>query len=117
MKRILPLSLGLFFLASVAYGATFFLTSSGELTASAAVAAQKSILGGVLIMTDGTNDATIIIYDHATAASGTKIWESVITGSDNYGGGIFPHPIRCANGIYVSISGTGASAIVFYSLR
>lgn len=120
MKRILPpiMWIFLFFLlATATYAATFFLTSSGEKTASAAVTTQKSILGGVLIITDGTNDATIIIYDNASAASGTKVWEAVVTGSDNYGGGIFPHPIRCSKGIYISIAGTGASAIVYYDLR
>ena len=114
-KLILVALLIVFFTGGMAFAMS--LTSSGEVTSSSAVVAQKCLFGGILILTDGTNDATIIAYDNASAASGDKIWEAKITGVDNYGGGILPHPIRCTNGIYVTVSGTGASCIVFYSLK
>lgn len=118
MKRILPMIMGILLLTSIAYATTFFLTSSGKITSSQAVTTQRCVFGGILIITDGTNDVTVTIYDHASAASGTAVWESTITGSDNYGGGILPHPIRCENGIYAALSGDGVeTVIIYYDLR
>lgn len=91
-------------------------TSSGEKTSDTAVVAQECFLIGVLVITDGTNDATVILYDDPDSADGTKLWEIVVTGSDNYGGGLFPYPIRASTGIYADLTGTGASVIVYYRL-
>ena len=87
--------------------------SSGEQTADATVYTGTCFLVGVIILTDGSNDATAILYDN-TASSGTKIWEAKIVSSDQYGGGMLPYPIYCETGIRVDLTGTGASAIVFY---
>lgn len=102
---------------STVYAATFFLTSSGKLSSSQAVYASKCIYGGMKVITDGSNNATIKVYDNASAASGTQVDEATVTGSDQYGGMILPHPVRCSNGIYVSVSGTGAAVIIYYDTR
>ncbi|KKN72800.1 hypothetical protein LCGC14_0406550 [marine sediment metagenome] len=91
--------------------------SSGEKTSDTAIVAVAAQLGGILIITDGTNDATVILYDNATAASGTKLWEAKVPGSDEYGGCMFPEPVEAMNGIYADLTGTGASCIVYYRER
>lgn len=88
--------------------------SSGEKTSSGAIKASEGFLGGAIVLTDGTNDATVILYDNDNAASGTKLFEVTVAGADNYGGLVLPVPIRFDNGCYLSISGTGASCIVYY---
>jgi hypothetical protein len=86
---------------------------SGELTSSAQVKTGKCFLSAVLVITDGTNAATVILYDN-TSAAGKKLWEGVVAGATQYGGRNWTFPVRVETGIYCSISGTGASAIVEY---
>lgn len=85
-----------------------------ELTASAVIFAAPGLLTAVNIITDGTNPATVIIHDNASAGSGKKIYEGTAAGANHYGGRNFVFPLRCYNGIYMTISGTGASAIIEY---
>ena len=86
---------------------------SGEITSSAQVYTGKCFLSSVLVITDGTNAATVIVYDN-TSAAGKKLGEWVVAGATQYGGRNWTFPVRATNGIYCSISGTGASAIVEY---
>lgn len=86
---------------------------SGELTSSAIVKTGPCFCSAVLVITDGSNAATVILYDN-TSAAGKKVWEGVIAGATGYGGRNWTFPVRCRNGIYCAISGTGASAIVEY---
>jgi len=88
--------------------------SSGELTADGAIFAAPCQLAGVNILTDGSNNATVILYDNASAASGTKVYEGEVVAANLYGGRNFIFPIRCHNGLYLDITGTGASVIVDY---
>jgi hypothetical protein len=88
--------------------------SSGELTADTLITTGKAVLAGVQIITDGTNDATLVIYDN-TAASGTEVFKQVVAGADlslpfwfSSGG------IRCDTGMYCDVTGTGASYIVYF---
>lgn len=87
--------------------------SSGEKTESAIINSGICLLASVLVITDGTNAATVIIYDN-TAASGKKIAEFVVAGTTQYGGRNWVFPVECKTGIYCAISGTGASSIVEY---
>lgn len=90
--------------------------SSGEKTADAIIVTGKAILAGVQLISDLSNDPTLVIYDN-TSAAGVKIFESVIDVAtdafDKYytmpGGGI-----RCDLGIYCDVTGTGASYIIHY---
>ncbi len=87
-------------------------TPSGEKTTSVIIATGAGHLAGVNINTDGSNNATVILYD-SLAASGTKLWEQVVLGAD-ITGGFFGFPaIQFTTGVYLSISGTGASANVY----
>ena len=69
-------------------------------------------LGGVQILTDGTNDATVILYDN-TAASGVKVFVAVVEGAADAELYDFSVPIKCKNGLYLDITGTGASCIPY----
>jgi hypothetical protein len=90
--------------------------TSYEVTASAAIVAHgKVLLTSVLVITNGTDAATVILYDKPSATGidpANKLWESTVAGASGYGGRNWTFPVRCSAGIYCSISGTGASAIV-----
>ena len=91
-----------------------YLKSSGEITASENTNNGVALLGGVQILTDGTNPATVIIYD-AITATGTKLYEAVVAGANNTQFDSFNVPIKASTGLYVSLSGTGATVIVYYA--
>ena len=89
--------------------------SSYELTTSTQVRAVSGALTACQVITDGSNQATVIGYDAAAAtdaAPGNKIFELVVAGSNRYGGFTKPHPVRFGNGLYITVSGDGASYIV-----
>ena len=87
-----------------------------EITASATISGGPTTLFGVQAVTDGTNDAVVIGYNKPTSsgiAAGNKVFEFTVVGANNYGGRNFtPKGIRCDAGLYVTISGTGASVII-----
>lgn len=87
--------------------------STGEKTSSALIRTGACALCSVLVITDGTNAATVIVYDN-TAASGKVVAEFVVAGATGYGGRNWIFPVAMDNGIYLAISGTGASAVVEY---
>lgn len=88
------------------------LRSLGEQTSSAALSSGPTRLAAIQVLTDGTNDATVICYDN-TAASGTKVFEAVVAGANDSELFEFPKPVKCKTALYVSISGTGASCIPY----
>ena len=91
--------------------------SSGEVLVAASPAvifAGPCYLASVTIITDGTNPATVIAYDNASAASGDKRFENAVVGANNYGGRSWTFPVLCSNGLTISLSGTLCSAIVEY---
>lgn len=91
-------------------------TSSGLKAASAAITALPGRFHGLVVVTDGTNAATIIVYDNASAASGTVLAKVLVPGASGYGVVQIPDQgIEAINGIYCSVSGTGAAAVVYYS--
>jgi len=116
MKKLLSAILGIFLFASIALGATWYSISSNEQTASANIYASACYVAGLHIMTDGTNDAVVMMYDSATTTTTHKIIEFTVVGADNYGGKVWRWPVKVEHGIYVTVSGTGASYIVEYVL-
>ena len=89
--------------------------SSGLKTSSGPITAGPGILCGVQALTDGTNNAVCTVYDYDTVipgASGTVVGKGVTAGAGLSGGSALPVPYR--NGLYLSVSGTGANCIVFY---
>lgn len=87
---------------------------SSELRSSDALIVEgKVYLSSVLIITDGTNDATVTIHDALNSGSGT-VFYAVVAGGDNWGGRVWVPPLEIENGIYVDVSGTGAKYIIEY---
>lgn len=86
---------------------------SGEKIADAVVYSKKCYITAVEVITDGSNDAVVVIYDSPTGANGSVIKEITVAGGDNYGGRNWVFPRKC-DGIYVDVSGTGASYIIEY---
>jgi hypothetical protein len=85
--------------------------SSGALTSSTLLKTGPGLLSGVIVVANGTNEATITIYDN-TSAAGTKIFEAQIT-TPKATPFPFPIPVNFKIGAYVAISGTGAGAFVY----
>lgn len=89
--------------------------SSGLLGAgTTVVVSRKSILSGLTVISDGTNTATVTVYDNASAASGTVLAKALanttlptvhVDGTSR---------VRADNGITVVVSGTGAGAVLYY---
>lgn len=78
-------------------------------TASGVVYAGACIFHGMLLGTDGTNNPTITLYDHASAASGQEIIPTATYDASMLGlngvTGIYQY---CANGIYLEIACDGS---------
>ena len=89
---------------------------SGEKTADAVIVAEKCWITAIEVITNGSADARVILYDNASAASGDVIWESTVVGADGYGGKNWFFPRVCNHGIYADVNGTGATYIIEYIL-
>lgn len=90
-------------------------TSGDLITASAVVSANPGRLRGVQALADGTNAATIIIYDNATAASGRILAKIIVDATLTEAGAAIPSGgVVALNGLYASMSGTGAACIVYF---
>ena len=89
-----------------------------ELTSDKLVKASVGYLHGITIITDGTNNATVSLYDVNSAGdidTTNKITEITVVGSNMYGGRNWPMPLRFNNGLYADVTGTGASYIVEFA--
>lgn len=110
MKRLLIIFLAVAF-ATVSAFASSVSVSSGEQTSDALVCSGPCFIRAVEVITDGTNNAKLVIYD-STTASGTVVFEMTVVGASHYGGRGWVAPLKMNNGIYCDITGTGASYIV-----
>ena len=116
MKKLIYAIVCFFLLSSV--GIAFEgATSSGEKTADAIIKGGTCWLASVIIITDGTNDAKLILYDNNSAALGTVLLEMTVKGTDHYGGRNYMWPVLAKKGVYADVNGTGASYIVEYIKR
>jgi len=89
-------------------------TSSGILNTSQSVKDVFGVLVDVLVYTDGNNNATVTVYDNPSAASGTVLAKIIVKGTDLMGGEV-SILVDAQTGIYVDISGTGATALIRYA--
>ena len=92
-------------------------TSSGRQTASVVVSAAAGRLHGLVVETDGTNAATVTVYDNASAsATGNIVGRLIVAGADRNANIIFfEQGVEALRGLYLEVTGTGAAAIVYYS--
>jgi len=87
--------------------------STGTLSNTGVILTGKGALTGVLVITDGTNAATVTVRD----AAGGKVIAGpfVVTGASRFGGGTWEIPVRYETSLHLTISGTGASTILYYT--
>ena len=91
--------------------------SSGLRSADAAILARPGRLLGVIGIADGTNQATVTVYDNASAASGTVLAQVIVDATLTYQDMHLPgEGVICNSGIYVDVTGTGANYIIYYTL-
>jgi hypothetical protein len=88
--------------------------SSDLKSADAAIAAGANRVNAVTLLTDGTNAASVILYDNATAASGKVLAKVKATGAELIKHVLFENPVYAENGIYADVTGTNAEYIVYY---
>lgn len=87
--------------------------SSGLLVADGAVNARACRLHSIQVIADGTNAATAILYDNASAASGTVVAKIIVDATATYED--FYCDVECKNGLYLDLTGTGCEVIVHFS--
>jgi len=87
--------------------------SSDLKSADAQIWTGRGTLNSLSVFTDGTNAATVTLYDN-TAASGVVLAQAKVPGSNLGAFQAWNLAIRCQNGIYAHVSGTGANYIVHY---
>ena len=104
--------------ASIAFALEFGTAkTSGLLSASAVVVSGHCYLSGVILYSNGSSNAEVLVYDNGTGPTGTNVFKLHIWGTDNYGGKNFAFPVECFNGIYATVSGDEASCILEYIVR
>ena len=82
-------------------------TSSGLKSADAVIMAMPGTFKGLIVITDGTNAATVTLYDNASAASGTVLAKMVVAGADSSKELVVGEcGVVANNGIYADVSGT-----------
>lgn len=115
MKKILVLTILFVLIGTSAFAWTC--KSSGLITESKILSRTPTLICGVLVLADGNNSATITVQDDAVSASGTVLYKSVVADGEYFGGAIFPNIIKTYKGAYVTVSGTGAGAIIYYDAQ
>jgi hypothetical protein len=80
--------------------------TNGAITGADTIACPSKLLGGVLITTDGTNAAVVVV--HKTDNAGVKIFD-ISTRTPIFVVG----PIEADSTIYYSVTGTGAKAQIY----
>lgn len=88
--------------------------SSDLKAASAVIQTGRNRINAVTLFTDGTNAATLTVYDNDSAGSGLVISKVTAAGAQNTVHIIYENPVVAENGIYATLTGTGAGYIVFY---
>ena len=79
------------------------------------VVPRKSMLSGVLVITDNVNTATVTVYDNASTATGKVLAKASATTTTGANSLAFVTPIRADLGITVVVAGTGTpQAIIYY---
>jgi hypothetical protein len=87
--------------------------STGVLNANTLVFSGRQRVNALTVFTDGTNDATVSLYDN-TAASGKIAVKGLCVGASKTNHYIFENPVFMQDGLYAAVSGTGATFIVYY---
>jgi hypothetical protein len=116
MKKVLVLAVLFVLIGTSAFAWTC--RPGGLFTASGVFSNKPTTLCGILVIADGTNPATVTLYNNKEAASGTLLWPPiVIAAGEYYGGAMFPFILSADQGVYISVSGTGAQVFPYYDAQ
>lgn len=88
--------------------------SSGLKTADAVIQTGRNRINAITLLGDGTNAASVIVYDNASAASGVVLAKITALATDRFTHVLFENPVVAEDGIYADVSGTGAEYIIYY---
>lgn len=88
--------------------------SSGLNTTDAAIASGRNRINAVTLIADGTNAASVIVYDNASSASGTVLSKVTAVAGQGTVHVIFENPVIAENGVFADVTGTGAGYIVYF---
>jgi hypothetical protein len=111
MKHIILAAIFILALFTVGYGAE--IGPSPEKTADAIITANPGgQYAGMVVLTDGTNNCTVKVYDSATGADGKVVDDGICsTYTCKY---LFPWPTPYSNGLYVDITTAGTCTYIIY---
>lgn len=87
--------------------------STGVLNADTLIFTGRNRINALTIFTDGTNTATVDLYDNTSAANKIAV-KGKCVGANHINHIIFENPVIMENGIYADVTGTGATFIVYY---
>lgn len=88
--------------------------ASGLKTADAVIATGRNRINAITLLGDGTNAASVIIYDNASAASGKVLAKVTQLAAAMYTHITFENPVTAENGLYADVAGTNAEYIVYF---
>jgi hypothetical protein len=90
--------------------------SSGIKSADAVIATGRNRVNAITLLSDGTNACSVVVYDNASAASGTAVGKVSIGAASlkKTEHVVFENPVLCEDGIYADVTGTGAEYIVYF---
>lgn len=88
--------------------------STGVLNADTLIFTGRNRINALTVFTDGTNTATVDLYDNTSAANKIAV-KGVCLGATLARHFIFENPVICENGIFADVTGTGATFIVYYA--
>ena len=91
-------------------------TVSGEKSASAVIYAAPAALIGIDLLPPSSGIATLKIYDHPSAASGTIVAELVVAAGMNAQSVHLAVSRRALTGLYASLTGTTTYIVAFHPM-
>jgi hypothetical protein len=114
-KKVLFIVLLTLFFSVPCFGGSEYsrVVGDGELTSSdnGAIKTGAGALTAIEVYADGTNEATVTLYDSITAASGTLLTKQIVKAGDKFGGRPFSK-LKFKTGLYLTVTGTGAACHV-----
>jgi len=87
--------------------------SSGRLTTSTLIFNGRNRINAITLIADGTNAASISIYDN-NAATGKVAAKVSAKAGEVLVHVVFENPVFLDLGLYAALTGTGAEAFVFF---
>ncbi len=87
--------------------------SSGLKTADAVIATGRNRINAITLI-GGSTASSVIVYDNASAASGTVLAKATQATNLVTTHIVFENPIVAENGLYADVAGTGAEYIIYF---